>query len=215
MNFENGQRRKIGLQRRERTRQKLLEAAARVVAENGEKKATIDDFIQAAGVARGTFYNYYTTRDALLDDLWRQIGQYPFKEIQAACGKLPDPAERLTAQARLVLNCASDKPTWGWLVYALSVDAETVNDDLLSYPRPDLLAGAREGRLIFDDLSAASDLFVGSIRTALRATLEDDRSSEYLQSLCVMLLKAVGIPDAEARQISERPLPSFPSAGPN
>ena len=214
MNFEDGHRRKIGLQRRERTREKLLEAAARVIAESGEKKATIDDFIQAAGVARGTFYNYYTTRDALLDDLWRQTGQYPFKEIQAACEKLPDPAERLAAQARLVLNCAMSKPIWGWLVYALSVDAETVNDDLLSYPRPDLLAGAREGRLTFDDLSAASDLFVGSIRTALRATLEDDRSAEYLQALCVLLLKAVGIPDAEAREISARPLPALAGPGP-
>ncbi len=48
-------RQEIGLERRERTRQKLLMAAARVVAELGEKKSTIDDFIQAAGVARGKF----------------------------------------------------------------------------------------------------------------------------------------------------------------
>lgn len=209
MNHENARRREIGLQRRERTRQKLLEAAARVVAERGEKKATIDDFIQAAGVARGTFYNHYTTRNELLEDLWKQIGQDPFREIQGACEKLADPAERLTSQARLVLDCAKSNPAWGWLVYALSVDSETVNDDLLSYPRPDLIAGMREGRLSVDDLSAANNLIVGAVRTTLRAVLDEPRQSGSPESLCVMLLKAVGLPDVEAREISGRPLPTL------
>lgn len=213
MNNENARRREIGLQRRERTRRKLLEAGARVVAERGEKKATIDDFIQAAGVARGTFYNYYSTRDELLDDLWDQIGHDPFVEIQRACEALFDPAERMTSQARLVLECATRNPAWGWLVYALSADTETVNDDLLSYPRPDLQAGALENRFSFDDLSAASDLIVGAVRAALRATLNDARPSNYAQSLCVMLLKAVGLTDREAREISDRPLPSLKLLG--
>jgi AcrR family transcriptional regulator len=179
----DNRRRDIGLRRRERTRQKLLDAAARVVADLGEEKATIDDFIQAAGVARGTLYNYYSTRAELLDDLWRSIGKNPFRRIHLACHQLTDPAERLATEARMVLKCAAASPAWGWLVFALSADAESINEDLLAYPRPDLEAGRRAGRFVFDDLASASDLVVGTVRTAIRATLSERRSENYEKSL--------------------------------
>src|SRR3546814_15682440 len=70
------------------------------------KRARIDDIIAAAGVARGTFYNYYTSIEELLDDLWERVGKEPFKRIQSATHNLSDPAERLAAEARLVLDMA-------------------------------------------------------------------------------------------------------------
>lgn len=200
-------RQEIGQVRRERTRQKLLSAAARVLAEHGEAKATIDDFIQAAGVARGTFYNYYSTRTELLDDVWKQIGRDPLHAIQSACSHLDDPAERLVAQARLVLSRASEDPTWGWLVYALSADGEVINKDLLSYPRPDLVAGLRTGRFQFADLDSANDVVVGSVRRALRATLSEARSASYPLAFSTMLLKAVGLDQRDAERVSSQPLP--------
>lgn len=205
-------RKQIGEVRRERTRQKLLAAAARVLAEHGETKATIDDFIQAAGVARGTFYNYYATRKELLDDVWQQIGRNPFRAIQRACAHLDDPAERLIAQARLVLSRASDDPTWGWLVYALSADGESINKDLLSFPRPDLVAGLQAGRFQFADLDSATDIFVGSVRRALRATLGEPRTASYPIALSVMLLRALGLVESDAVRVSERPLPPLHDA---
>ncbi|WP_166365634.1 TetR/AcrR family transcriptional regulator [Pseudomonas akapageensis] len=208
MTEENARRRENGLKRRERTRQKLLEAAARVVAESGERNATIDDFIQAAGVARGTFYNYYATRQDLLDDLWGWFGRNPFLEIHQACLKLEDPAERIVAEARLVLRGATENSAWGWLVYALSASGQTVNEDLLGYPRPDLVLGLRQGRFTFDELSCASDLVVGTVRIALKAVLSEARPKDYAHGICVLLLRALGVPNAEALEISGRPLPT-------
>ena len=209
MSLENARRKEIGLERRERTRQKMLQAAARVIAERGEKKATIDDFIQAAGVARGTFYNYYATRNDLVDDLWAQIGRNPFRDVQVACRCIRDPAERIVAFTRMVLECAMRDPAWGWLVYSLSVDGESINEDLLAFPRPDLAAGHADGRFVFDDLASANDLVVGTVRTALRALLGESRGQHYIQSICVLLLRALGLPSAEATALSKGPLPAL------
>lgn len=203
----NARRREIGQERRERTRRRLLAAAARVVAERGENKATIDDFIQAAEVARGTFYNYYTTRDELIADLWMQVGRNPMQEIQRAGATLADPAERLCATIRMVLRRAAEDPTWGWLVYALSADRESVNDDLLTFPGPDLLVGRQTGRLAFDDLSTAKDLLVGSVRAALRGQMSEGRPATHAGDLCVMLMRALGLEEQEARHLSGKPLP--------
>lgn len=207
MNVAMSRRKEIGAERRERTRQKLLTASARVIAELGEKKANIDDFIRAAGVARGTFYNHYATREQLLDDLWASIGRAPFLRIQTSCESLTDPAERLVAEARMVFDCAVRDAAWGWLVYAMSADQETVSPDLLQYPRPDLEIGRKQGRFQFDDLHAACDLVVGSVRGVLRAVLAENRTIQSGDAMCVMLLKALSIKDEEAREIVTRPLP--------
>ncbi|ATE67191.1 TetR/AcrR family transcriptional regulator [Rhizorhabdus dicambivorans] len=204
---DNSRRREIGIARREKTREKLRQAAARVIAELGEQRATIDDFIAAAGVARGTFYNYYKTRQALLDDLWDSTGRDPFQAIQTACAKLADPAERLVAEARLVLREAAEKPAWGWLIYALSVDSLTVNADLLAYPRPDLEMGRRLNRFDYLSLSAATDMVVGTVRSALRATLAAPQRIDYAESIGILLLKALGIGNDEAVELCRRPLP--------
>lgn len=200
-------RQEIGFERREKTRRKLLEGAARTIAECGEHKATIDDFIQAAGVARGTFYNYYQTRDQILGDLWSLLGRNPFLRIELAAARIKDPAERLVAKARLVMDTAARDATWGWVVFTLSADAATVNDELLRFPRPDLEEGRRSGRMDFEDVSAANDMVVGTIRNAMHAVLSEGRSPGYAAEVCILLLKAMGLRDDEARAVATRPLP--------
>lgn len=201
-------RQEIGFERRERTRQRLLEGAARVLAECGEHRATIDDFIQAAGVARGTFYNYYQTGEEILADVWSEIGRNPFLEIELACKGIEDPAERLIAKTRLVLERTSRNATWGWVVYALSADASTINADLLRFPRPDLEDGRRSGRWVIEDVSAATDLIVGTVRSAMHAILREQHSATYSYEICVHLMRALGLTIADARRVMAKPLPS-------
>jgi len=52
--------------KRERTRVALIEAAIDVLAEKGLEGASIDDLVRVAGMARGTFYNYFQTREEVI-----------------------------------------------------------------------------------------------------------------------------------------------------
>jgi AcrR family transcriptional regulator len=203
-------RAEIGRERRARMRNRLIEAAARVMADRGSDNATIDTFIRAAGVARGTFYNHFKTREELLDALWTSIGHDPFLEIQSACKDLADPVERFAAVTRLVLLRAAQDPTWGWLILALSADEATLNDDLRGYPRPDLRAGAAAGRFRYERETSATDLVVGTMRAGLRALLHEGRDANYAQALCKMILQALGINRIEASRISALSLPDVP-----
>jgi AcrR family transcriptional regulator len=59
--------------RGEQTRRALLQAAARLFAENGYHNTSVPDIVRAAGVGHGTFYEYFASRRAILVDLTRQI----------------------------------------------------------------------------------------------------------------------------------------------
>jgi AcrR family transcriptional regulator len=204
-------RAEIGRERRARMRNRLIEAAARVMADQGSDSATIDTFIRAAGVARGTFYNHFKTREELHDALWTSIGHDPFLEIQNTCKDIADPVERFAAVTRLVLLRAMQDPTWGWLILALSADEATLNDDLRGYPRPDLRAGATSGRFRYESETSATDLVVGTMRAGLRALLHEGREANYAQALCKLILQALGINRIEANRISALTLPEVPA----
>jgi AcrR family transcriptional regulator len=55
-----------------RNRKRLLEAAAEVFAEQG-LQASVDDVARVAGVGMGTLYRRFPTKDALIDELVREL----------------------------------------------------------------------------------------------------------------------------------------------
>ncbi len=62
------------ISRRERkkltTKAQLLQAARDLFAEKTVAKTTIDDITEAADVARATFFNYFQSKNAILQELW-------------------------------------------------------------------------------------------------------------------------------------------------
>lgn len=56
----------------EERRREIFAAAERLFAENGYAATTVADITRAAGVAKGTFFYYFETKDALLAAIGRQ-----------------------------------------------------------------------------------------------------------------------------------------------
>jgi AcrR family transcriptional regulator len=72
------------LSRRERkkieTRQQLMEVALQLFRDQGYDATTVKQITQAAGVAKGTFFNYFETKEAILPAL----AEWRFQELQKA-----------------------------------------------------------------------------------------------------------------------------------
>ena len=52
--------------KRDRTRCAIVDAAIEIIAGKGLDAASIDELMRAAGMARGTFYNYFQSREEVL-----------------------------------------------------------------------------------------------------------------------------------------------------
>ena len=53
----------------------LLEAATRVLSERGIERTTVADITSEAGVAKGTFYLYFDSKEEILDALQRNLSE--------------------------------------------------------------------------------------------------------------------------------------------
>ena len=84
----------------------VLAAAQRIFAEKGYSGTSIDDIIEAADIARGTFYLYFESKraifDELLDELFTTL-QSQVKRIEVGPGALP-PVEQMDATVDRVMQ---------------------------------------------------------------------------------------------------------------
>jgi AcrR family transcriptional regulator len=92
--------------RREETSQRLLDAAVRLFARDGIAGTTVEDITEAADVGKGTFFNYFPSKEHVLIALaQRQVGK-----IAAAASHI-DPELSIREQIRSVVRQLAA----GWL----------------------------------------------------------------------------------------------------
>jgi len=70
--------------RGEATRQRILDAAETEFGENGFARTSIASIVNRAGVAQGTFYLYFPSKDDVLRELVRDMGRRLRRALSAA-----------------------------------------------------------------------------------------------------------------------------------
>lgn len=68
-------------------RQALLDIALQCFIENGLNQTSVNDIIQKVGIAKGTFYHYFPSKEALILELRRQYMQSFFQVIEQEMGQ--------------------------------------------------------------------------------------------------------------------------------
>lgn len=196
-------RTRVGRERRERTQARIIEAALKVFAEKGPDAPIIDDFIKAAGVARGTFYNYYQSTEELLEATAKWLQDDLIVSIEAEIGVLNDPVERLSSGIQLWLRKARNDPAWCAFSVRVRRHGGLVEQQLAA----DLKAGQDAGVLSFSGPEAARDLVVGTLREAMFRMTEGRVPASYARDITRLILMGLGLAPAKADVMLARPLP--------
>lgn len=79
-----------GPRKREQRSGEILDAAAALFVEKGVPATSIDDIVERAGVAKGTFYHYFQDRTAMLEALRERYAQH-FADMAAEATGACDP----------------------------------------------------------------------------------------------------------------------------
>jgi len=196
---------------RERTRELLLDAAVRVFAKKGAGAAAIHEIAAEAGVANGTFYNYFRTREELLEATSVRLAARLHQAIATSRAAVADPAERMAIGCRRFVGHVRQDPVWAAALlrvwHSTPIPSLKAADPLLA----DLRAGRRGGRFRYGDERAALDLVQGAVLAGMRSVLEGRAAERHASAIAIVVLRGLGVEAAEADAIARRPLP--PIAG--
>ncbi|WP_231941652.1 TetR/AcrR family transcriptional regulator [Burkholderia sp. PAMC 28687] len=193
---------RVGALRREKTRNRLIESALGVFAEKGPDAPLIDDFISAAGVARGTFYNYFRTTAELLAAVAGESSDEVLGVIDPLVREIEDPAQRVIAGSFLYMQMASRYPLWGAFITRVGTKRGSRGRLLDEYLTRDLQLAISTGRFHPIDVVVARDIVLGSIMYGIETLLSGSAPVDYAQQSMYALLQAFGINAREARTLA-------------
>ncbi|MET8169478.1 TetR/AcrR family transcriptional regulator [Streptomyces sp. NPDC005329] len=197
--------------RRAETRQALVRAARQILAETGDTGASIQAIAERADVGFGSFYNHFESKtelfDAAVKDALEEFGQAFDRHLQG----IDDPAELVAAGFRLSARLADSRPELMQVLRHRGLGH--IHSDMGLAPRAvrDLETGIASGRFTVGDPTVALTALGGSLLALLelRFARPDLDADEAASNLAEMLLRMLGVPPEDARDVARRPLPDL------
>ncbi|MFC9843703.1 TetR/AcrR family transcriptional regulator [Streptomyces sp. NPDC127595] len=197
--------------RRAETRQALVRAARQILAETGDTSASIQTIADRADVGFGTFYNHFESKAELFDaavlDALEELGQAFDEHLQ----DVDDPAELLAGGFRLSARLANSRPELMQVLRHRGLSHLHSDSGLAPRAIRDVEVGMASGRFTITDPTAAVTALGGSLLALveLRFAQPERDGDEAASSLVEMLLRMLGVPPEDAREVAWRPLPDL------
>ena len=199
----------VGAQRREKTRLRLLETALKVFADKGSDVAVIDDFVVAAEVSRGTFYNHFKTTNQLLLALATAMSDEVLQIVDPIVRQNQDPVHRFTTGTRLYMQTALRYPLWGSFITQVGTRMASRGQLVDAYLTRDLSQAYRVKRIQVDSLLVARDIVLGSIFYGIETMLTEPTQADHPEHVMRSVLLGFGLSPKEAEAVAFIPLPSL------
>lgn len=192
-----------------KTRVAIIQAAIPVFAQHGPDIPVIDDFVKAAGVSRGTFYNYFETTRDLLDAAMDHISDELIATIIPVVAGESNPVIRFATAARLFYRKARLDPVFRAFLGSVS----DVGQLAVQQARADLVEAIEKGLVKVQDIELAEAIAFGVMVFALRTSKVDAGGQERAREVVRAILNALGVEPGlidQAMRLSLPPPPSSP-----
>ncbi|WP_423194379.1 TetR/AcrR family transcriptional regulator [Cupriavidus sp. H18C2] len=187
-------RTKVAEKKRLLMRTKLLDAAMRVIGEQTGAATVIDDVIREAKVSRGTFYNYFTSLEEVINAIGQEMNNQMVTDILPVYNVLEEPWQRAAVGFRLfMVRALLDRK---WAGFVIRIEAWPHTAQLAKYMSGDLAAGKARGQFRIDNIEAATDFLMGASARCIQAIGHGvDDPPAYMDAATRMALQAVGCTD--------------------
>jgi AcrR family transcriptional regulator len=200
-------RTRVGAERRERTRVRLLESALGVFNSKGPDVAVIDDFIAAAGVSRGTFYNHFKTTADLLLALASAMSDEVLQVVDPVVLEIEDPIRRFSAGTRMYMHTALRYPLWGSFITRVGTRIAARGQLIDAYLMRDLALAFEAGRIKASSVQVGRDIVLGSIFYGIETMITEPTQDHHPEHLMHCVLVGLGLSAKDARRIAFEDLP--------
>jgi AcrR family transcriptional regulator len=189
--------------KRERTRSALLDATVAVVAAKGMEATKILDITEAAGLANGTFYNYFRDKDEILRETAYGIALAVSRQLDEEMSGIDDGAKRVTTATARFIEIAIAEPDWAHVLLGSAEHLPDVRRDIYHYLRSDIERGVAQGKFDVEVTGFLLDQVAALIGAALRAQLHGGRDPDVTRQTCESVLRLLGMSPAKARKLAE------------
>jgi AcrR family transcriptional regulator len=180
------------------------------MARKGIGATSIQEITNTADVGFGSFYNYFTSKEAIADAVMEEAVETFGDAADRLAETIADPAEVVAASVRHAIRRAAADEAWGWfLVRAALARAGGLRRGLGKRLARDVRIGVEARRFKVDDPPAAMLAAGGAVLAFIAGRLQGEVGDDAPERAATVVLRLLGLPAGEARQLASRPLPSI------
>lgn len=196
-----------GHKKRARTQQALIDAAMRLYARKDIGSLTMNELAEEAGLANGTIYNYFRSKEEVLEAVGIHFATQLSERILQLSTSVEDGAQRLVIGLRVYILRAHEESDWAQAVVRVIQLDPGLRATLAAYVGNDLRIGKEQGLFDYADLDTAVDCVCSFGLAAVRAGVERRAADHHDVLVAEMVLRAVGVSPEKARHYASLPLP--------
>lgn len=188
-----------------RTRAALLGAGRRLYRERPVDAVTVDEIVQAAGVGKGSFYNHFADREALVRAISSEIRASVETAVTLANEGVTDPARRMARAVCGYLRFALDHAESAGVLVRIHSGHTSLSAPLNQGLVEDIETGLAEGRFTVATVEAGLLFVLGVTQLALVRVVQEPTSAfavSLSQQMCALILRGLGLTVAEADLIA-------------
>lgn len=190
--------------KRDRTQAALLDAAIAVIARKGMEAAKISDMTDTAGLANGTFYNHFATKDDILQKVALKIAMEVSRRLDMDMEGIEDGPLRMVMATTRFVHLMLDTPDWAAVLLDSKHQLTAPPEDAYKFLAADLDRCVEQGA--FDE---KIDLFTLEQVTALigatiQIQLKNGRDADLTRRLCANILRMLGMTHAKTMRAIEK-----------
>jgi AcrR family transcriptional regulator len=194
-------RAEIAREKRARTKGQLVAAANALFSKRPWESVTVDEVVNEAGVAKGTFYTHFNDLNELAasvaDELIRSLDEL----IQSQRRSLSDPLVRVAFGCSAFMERALQDRSWGSLAARMARSYKTVGQIARSRLSEDLRQALKQSRQQALTLDLALEVTLGILIQILAAIGEGRLHAGDLPEAVRSILAAIGVGKRDAASI--------------
>lgn len=209
-----------GARRKRETRERLVDAAFRLMAERGVNAVAINEITDAADVGIGSFYNHFETKETLYAAVLHDVFEDFADALDRMLVGIEDPAEIISISVRHTLIRARNEPLWGLLLVREGQSSQVLSRGLGARLMRDIQRGIVAKRFQIPDplmsLVALGSGVLGAVAVELQVN-KQPQEGEFMklgldtrnipERTAAVILHGLGLTFEQAQKISQRPLP--------
>ncbi len=186
---------------KESRRAELVSAAASLFAERGVANTAVSDIVKAAGVAQGTFYLYFASKDDAVLAVVEKIGADMLGAIDAAVSASgPAAVDKLLALRDVLMRFDEDRAAVALADFIHRPENRALHDRLEEHLTPGLASlvesivaqGVAEGAFDVPDTRTAAWFVLGGLRSAELAGTPTAHMPAAIEAATTLALRALG-----------------------
>lgn len=194
-----------GNPRAERTRKALISAGRRLYSERPVDAVTVDDIVRAAAVGKGSFYNHFDDREALVRAITAEIRAKVETAVSGANAGVVAPPRRMARAVCTYLRFVLDNAESAGVLVRIHSGHTSLATPLNQGLVRDVEAGLAAGRFAVPTVEAGVLLVLGVTQLALVRVVQEPTPAftvSLSQQMCALILRGLGVPAAESDLIA-------------